>query len=92
MGIVIASVGLVAGPDNARQVGDCHIHQAELGVIRDLFLSIKCCAAVGVHASQIDKITRLDEHAAGATGRVYVVGDFDAKENAFSVVEMPKKA
>ena len=60
MGIVIEGVGLITGFDDTGKSVDSHIHQAELGVVFHLFLTIEGHGAVCIHACMIDKITGLD--------------------------------
>ena len=70
MRVMIKGVGFVARLDHARKTVNRHIHQAKLGVILHLFLSVKGHGTVGVHALGIDKITALNEHTARTAGRV----------------------
>ena len=70
VGIVIEGVGLITGFDDTGKSVDSHIHQAELGVVFHLFLTIEGHGAVCIHACMIDKITGLDKHSAAAAGGV----------------------
>ena len=49
---------------------DRHIHQAELGVVLHLLLTVEGHSGVGLHAGGADKVAGLDEHAAAAAGGV----------------------
>ena len=70
VGIVVEGVGLVTGFDDAIESVDGHIHQAELGVIFHLLLTVEGHSRVGLHADRMDEITGLDKHAAAAAGGV----------------------
>ena len=71
MGIVVKGVGFVTGFDNAIESVDRHVHQAELGVVVHLLLTVEGHGGVGLHAGGVDKVTGLDKHTAAAAGRVY---------------------
>ena len=47
MGIMIEGVRFIAGEDTTVQTVDGHIHQAQLSVIRHLFLTIEGHGRVG---------------------------------------------
>ena len=70
MGVVIEGVGLVPGFDDAIEPVDRHIHQAELGVVLHLLLSVEGHGGVGLHTSGIDKVAGLDKHSSAAAGGV----------------------
>ena len=70
VGVVVEGVGLIAGLDDAVQTVNGHIHQAELGIVLHLFLSIKGHGRVGFHPSGVYKISGLDKHTAAAAGGV----------------------
>ena len=70
MGIVVEGVGLITGLDDAVQTVNGHIHQAELGVIFHLLLTVEGHSRVGFHPSGVYKISGLDKHTAAAAGGV----------------------
>ena len=47
-----------------------HIHQAELGIVLHLFLSVKRHGVVGDHARMVYKVAGLHKHTAAAASRV----------------------
>ena len=82
MGIVVEGVGLVTGFDDAIESVDGHIHQAELGVIFHLLLTVEGHSRVGLHADRMDETTGLDKHAAAAAGGVYKDAVFDTNRKS----------
>ena len=66
MRVVVEGVRLVTGLDHACQSVNSHIHEAKLGVVFNLFLSVEGHGAVGVHSSGVHKIAALHEHTAAA--------------------------
>lgn len=91
MGVVIEGVGLIAGLDHTRQPMYRQIHQAQLGVVLNLFLPVKGHGVIGLHPSVLHEVTGLHEHTAAAAGRVYVPAVLDTKKNPFSGTEIPEK-
>ena len=57
MSVVVKSIGLISGLNYASQAVHRHVHQAELRVVLDLFLSIKSHRFVGRHALAINEIS-----------------------------------
>ena len=70
MGVVIKGIGFVSGFDHAGEAVHGQIHQAELGVVFHLFLSVKGHGPVGGEAGGVHEIAGLYEHAAASAGRV----------------------
>ena len=70
VGIVIEGIGFIAGLDHAGQTMHGHIHQAELGVVLHLFLSVEGHSVVGDHARMVYKVAGLHKHTAAAASRV----------------------
>lgn len=46
------------------------IHQAQLGVVLDLFLPVKGHGVISLHPGVLHEVTGLHEHTAAAAGRV----------------------
>ena len=70
VGIVIEGIGFIAGLDHAGQTMHGHIHQAELGIVLHLFLSVEGHGVVGDHARMVYKVAGLHKHTAAAASRV----------------------
>lgn len=85
VGIAVEGVGLIARFDDAVEPVDSHIHQAELGVIFHLLLTVEGHSRVGLHTGFVHKIAGLDKHAAAAAGRVYKDVIFDTSSVAENV-------
>ena len=55
VGIMIEGIGFIAGLDHAGQAMHGHVHQAELGIVLHLFLSVEGHGVVGDHAAWFTK-------------------------------------
>ena len=70
VGIVIESVGFVARDDAAIEPMHRHVHQAQLGVVFHLFLTIEGHLGIGVHARLVHEVARLHKHSATAASGI----------------------
>lgn len=70
MRVVVKGVGFVAGVDDAGKAVNRHVHQAELGVVLHLFLTVESHGIVGYHTGMVHEIAGLNEHTAAAAGGV----------------------
>ena len=70
MRIVVIGVCFVAGFQRHRKTMHRHIHQAQLCVVFDLFLTVESHGVGGLFSGSRYKIAALDKHTAAAAGRV----------------------
>lgn len=76
---------LVAGEHLTAQPVDSYIHEAEAGDVLHLFLPVEGHGLVRLAALRIDKVARLDKHAARTTSGVYKNVIFDTSPVAGKV-------